>query len=108
MQEIFKALISYWHPKLELCGFVDKNNNIVEVENKHVNPANHFAIDDVPADAVAMWHTHPSGCCNLSTDDYHLFRRLPKLIHIIVGREDVAYYFIDTDEAVLRGDDNVS
>lgn len=107
MQAVFSKLKEYYHPKLERCGFVTRDNEIVEVDNLHQNPTNHFAIDDIPAEAVALWHTHPSGCCNLSVDDYHLFRRLPQLVHIIIGH-DIAYYYVDTDGSVIRGDDNVS
>ena len=107
MRAVLESLKTYWHPKFERCGFVTKSNEIVEVENKHVDPSNHFAIEDVPADVVALWHTHPSGCCNLSIDDYHLFRRLPHLIHIIIGH-DIAYYYVDLDGSVTRGEDDAS
>ena len=106
MQVVLETLQSYWHPRVERCGFVTRDNEIVEVDNLHPNPTTHFAITDVPANAIALWHTHPSGCCNLSVDDYELFKRLPQLIHIIVGQTDSAYYYVDTDESVIRGDNH--
>lgn len=95
-------LISYWHPLLEKCGYITLENEVVELPNVHLDPKNGFQLNEVPKEAVALWHTHPSGCPNLSVEDYHLFKSYPKLLHTIVGREDVAYYFVDADGALLR------
>ena len=106
MQALLNKLLDYWHPTLERCGFITGNNQILEKDNLHQDPKNHFALEDIPEGAVALWHTHPSGCCNLSMDDYKLFKSLPSLIHVIVGQQEVAYYYVDEDGEVIRGEDN--
>ncbi len=108
LQTIFNNLQTYWQPQFERCGVVLKDNSIVELENTHSEPKNNFAMVNIPADAVALWHTHPHGCANLSVEDYHNFKNHPQYLHIIVGQREVAYYYVDTDGSVLRGDDHVS
>lgn len=98
-------LLTYWHPSLERCGYIDAENGIFELKNTHADPRNNFELKEIPNSAVALWHTHPSGCANLSVEDYHLFKLLPNLLHVIVGRLEVAFYFVDIDGAVLRRED---
>lgn len=104
MQTLIEQLQTYWKPQVERCGYVDLDNNIIEVDNIHENPKEGFELATLPAEAIALWHTHPSGCPNLSVADYHLFASLPKLIHAIIGQAEVVLYFVDTDGAVLRGE----
>jgi len=101
-------LLSFWNPNVERCGYVDLNNNVFELPNIHEDKKNGFEIVSIPPEAIALWHTHPSGCPNLSIEDFHLFNSLPKLLHIIVGIREVAYYFVDVDGSLLRGKPDVS
>ena len=108
LQEVFNSLQSYWQPQVERCGAVLEDNTIVEVANTHKDPAHNFSFDEIPAKAIALWHTHPSGCANLSAEDYRTFQNHPQYLHIIIGQKEVAYYFVDTDGSVIRGEDHVS
>jgi proteasome lid subunit RPN8/RPN11 len=95
-------LLPFWNSHQERCGYVDLNNNVFELPNIHEDKKNGFELAEIPPEAVALWHTHPSGCPNLSIEDFHLFNSLPHLLHIIVGIREIAYYFVDTDGSLLR------
>ena len=95
-------LLPFWNSRQERCGYVDLNNNVFELPNIHEDKNNCFELAEIPPEAVALWHTHPSGCPNLSIEDFHLFISLPHLLHIIVGIREIAYYFVDTDGSLLR------
>ncbi len=100
--ELETRLLSFWNSQTERCGYMDLCNHIVELENIHEDKRNGFEVASIPPEAVALWHTHPSGCPNLSIEDYHLFCSLPNLLHVIVGKNEVAYYFVDTDSSLIR------
>lgn len=100
-------LLSFWSPSVERCGYVNLNNEIFELPNIHEDKKNGFELAEIPPEAVALWHTHPSGCPNLSIEDFHLFNSLPNLLHIIVGIREVAYYFVDVDGSLLRKENNL-
>lgn len=98
-------LLPFWNNKAERCGYITLDNGFFELENIHETPREGFEIAAIPKEAVALWHTHPSGCPNLSVEDFHLFKSLPHLLHIIVGQTELAYYFVDTDGTLLRRND---
>jgi|DEB19_MinimDraft_2_1074335.scaffolds.fasta_scaffold01773_6 proteasome lid subunit RPN8/RPN11 len=100
--EVIKNLLSQWHPLTEKCGYITLEDEVVELANVHTDPKHGFQLEEIPEKAVALWHTHPSGCSNLSVEDYHLFKSYPKLLHVIVGYDAVSYYFVDADGALLR------
>lgn len=100
--ELIRKLLSHWHPLTEKCGYITLEDEAIELENVHTDPKHGFQLEEIPKGAVALWHTHPSGCSNLSVEDYHLFKSYPELLHVIVGHDTVSYYFVDVDGALLR------
>jgi proteasome lid subunit RPN8/RPN11 len=99
-------LLSFWNRDTERCGYIDLSNKVFELPNIHEDKKNGFELAEIPKEAVAIWHTHPSGCPNLSIEDFHLFSSLPHLLHVIVGIREIAYYFVDTDGSLLRKEEN--
>ena len=65
-------LLPFWNSHQERCGYVDLNNNVFELPNIHEDKKNGFELAEIPPEAVALWHTHPSGCPNLSIEDFPL------------------------------------
>ena len=90
---------SHWNNHTECCGVVLANDRVVKLNNIHPDPSNGFAIcseelDELMPLVTAFWHTHPSGCINLSLEDYYSFLKFPAHQHIIVGDQRHAVYYV--------------
>lgn len=83
------------------------DGSIVELDNVASDPRDAFAVR--PEDmlrhvdrAVATWHTHPRGSCNLTVEDWDGFRAWPQLKHWIVGLDGQACYEVTERGSILR------
>lgn len=62
---------------LEVCGFIMKDDSVIEIPNTSANPESGFLMSvhhlstliTDPDDIVAIWHTHPNGTTHLSGED---------------------------------------
>jgi len=107
-----KSLVEYWNPLVERCGLILADGKILEVPNTHPKPEDHFSIarsyfTEYP-DALATWHTHPSGQANLTVEDYRAFLTQPNLFHYIVGDGIVWGFYVKENRVYLYEDDGVS
>lgn len=92
-----RKLLEFGGGDVERCGFILRNNTVVETKNVSGNPNESFMIDakDILAhvdDAFATWHTHPTTDSRLSGTDYLTFLNWPHLTHYIVGTDGVRAY----------------
>lgn len=92
-------LNNFWHPHLERCGFILKNNTVIECENISDTPQLTFKIADSDIEKYAeniycFWHSHPSDDVNLSLKDYQLFLLYPEHKHRIYGSKVFAEYYV--------------
>lgn len=106
------TLHEYWNPLTERCGLILRDETILEIPNKHENPANGFSFPrsyfDQNPGALATWHTHPTGNPNLSYEDYKIFLSQPKLFHYIVGDGIVWGFYVRNNKVFLYEDAGVS
>lgn len=88
----------------ERVGFVTPNS-FEEVVNVSPDPINSMVVS--PSDvlkyteekqATATWHTHPNSTCNLSGEDYGMFKTWADLYHIIIGKEGFKVYKFDEEK----------
>lgn len=75
------------------------NGQLIELENVSPEPDKSFSVDPAALvqhedDAVATWHTHPTGPAGLSGQDYLGFLQWPDLLHVIVSPEGCLGYII--------------
>lgn len=92
-------LLKYWNKNVEVCGVILDRENVVVCENRSTTPHDTFQISPETLESLAstpthFWHTHPSNCVNLSMDDYNAFLKFPDQIHLIVGKDRVAEYYV--------------
>lgn len=92
-----KLLDFYKEDGQERVGFVLLDNSVIEVQNTHPNPDNHFDVSAADLieyeDKIAgTWHTHPGKNSNLSVDDQAAFAMYPEATHYIIGNDGVRSY----------------
>lgn len=81
----------------ERCGFVLKDDSIVELENIHPEPQLGFEIDSVEIlryidDLKIIWHTHPGSTSTLSGEDKNYMEMWPDVEHVIIGSDGLKVY----------------
>lgn len=96
-----------WSEVYERCGFILKDGSVVEFENKHPQPSLAFFIEESEFEKYAgkiatVWHTHPDSNVNLSVADYHAFLAKPELLHMIIGRKNLAVYSVSEGVVYIR------
>lgn len=100
------ATLSRFHtPGPERVGLILRNGEIVELNNISGAPDNSFGVAPeemirYEGEAVATWHTHPSGTAAISTEDYLGFRMWPDLLHLIVGTDGVRGYTVKRNAVI--------
>jgi proteasome lid subunit RPN8/RPN11 len=102
MKEIVSNLKKLYDPdcKVELCGVVLINDEIMAVTNTHSAPEKGFIIPAVfmvehEEHIFATWHTQPDSTSNLSEEDYFGFLQWPQLHHFIVGVDGVRCFRVE-------------
>lgn len=89
-----------WHPTLEQCGFILKNQEVVFIGNLSRNPEVSFEISEKDIEKIGLeniecfWHSHPSNNLNLSLDDYAAFLKYPDHKHRIYSQTSFAEYYV--------------
>lgn len=106
--EVLKTLLGYWNPTIEVCGLVLDQEMVILCENRSTTPHESFEISRTDVEnrlqnLTHFWHTHPSGCVNLSVDDYKAFLNFPKQKHLIIGNGRIAEYYV-IDDVVYRSE----
>ena len=93
-----------WHPSKELCGYIAADGSIVNLENFSTRPEQEVAInlEEVPDDALGLWHSHPSNDINLSVEDYINFLQFPEYIHRIYSKDSYAEYYVRNNVVYRR------
>lgn len=86
----------------ERCGFILRDNSIVEVENLALNNNDGFEMSgkDILSymyEAIGSWHTHPGSPSNLSMGDYDGFFNFKGMDHYIVGIDGIRRYYFKDD-----------
>lgn len=92
---------------IEACGFVLKDGSLLQVDNVAKNPEENFQVSEEDLDlyeaqAVATWHTHLNGTCNLSVEDYMCFLVFPQLEHYIYDGGRLATYTVQDNLILLK------
>jgi hypothetical protein len=92
-------LLKHWNKNLEVCGVILNREKVVVCENRSTTPHESFQISSETLESLGntpthFWHTHPSNCVNLSMDDYKAFLNFPDQIHLIVGQDKIAEYYV--------------
>ena len=109
MPALKDKLLKMWNEEdtKERCGFILKNNVVLEVENTHPQPE--FGFEICAKDIVenedklkGTWHTHPNSNAILSHEDYTCFLNWPKLEHYILGQNGIRRYVVK--DGVLQND----
>ena len=91
---------NFWHPEVELCGVILKDQTVIHVENKSANPYSTFEIseDDIQKTGLEnieiFWHSHPNNDENLSLQDYRSFLQYPHHKHRIYTENGFAEYYV--------------
>lgn len=83
----------------EACGFVMKDDSIIEIPNASIDPHNSFAMSRYhlnskipnPELIEAIWHTHPSGSIYPSPGDLDMMA-VCQWRYLIVTKTQVAEY----------------
>lgn len=96
----------------ERGGYIDKENNFIEVENIFDSPNSAFLFsyedeDRLSENGTATVHTHPNASSNLSKDDYDTFLNWWSLYHLIVGKDGITCYKISESGSVVKEEINV-
>lgn len=110
MSNIDIQLKAFWDPTVERCGFILKNQTIVEVPNSHPQPTLAFHINQsgfkkYAEEIAATWHSHPTTGPNLSVPDYFGFLSYPDLYHYIIAKEKIWCYYVENG-VVLKYENN--
>jgi proteasome lid subunit RPN8/RPN11 len=90
----------------ERVGIIRRDFSLVEFENIHEKPEDHFRIKGADVlqledeDTYATWHTHPDDDSNLSAEDYRCFLDWPQLAHFVIGTDGITRYGIVEDAIV--------
>lgn len=97
-------LSNTWHQKKELCGYITADGSTVQLQNFSTNPEKEISInlEDVPSDAIGLWHSHPNNDVNLSVEDYINFLHFPEYIHRIYSKDTYAEYYVRNDVVYRR------
>ncbi len=107
-----KLLSFYSDDGIERGGYL-KGNEVIEVENDHINPLEGFSFscdslemleDD---EVIATFHTHPNGEKNLSKQDCEAFKNWANLLHFIVGKDGISCYKVSERNTILIEEINV-
>jgi proteasome lid subunit RPN8/RPN11 len=110
---LLPPISTYFNTKEERIGLILKDDSVVELRNVSPQPDQFFdyspeEFSKLIEDAKATWHTHPSGQCNLSIEDRIFFLSWPKLLHYIVGGNDIWCYRVLNGMVVLDEKDDHS
>lgn len=105
---MFATLSHKYSKDKERLGFVLSDGSIIELENvaEDSTTTGEARAEDIIKycdDAVATWHTHPMGSCEMSEDDASHFRAWPGLDHYIIGEDGVKRYFVDNGRIKCGG-----
>lgn len=82
----------------ERAGFVLLDGEVIELTNVAEDKVTKF---DASPDEIllhcnkpiaALWHTHPDGSANLTSEDWHTFLAWPDVEHIIVAKDEIRFY----------------
>lgn len=90
----------FWDPHVELCGFILKDQTVVQVENKSATPHSTFEISEEDIQKTGLenieifWHSHPNKDINLSLQDYRSFLQYPHHKHRIYTENGFAEYYV--------------
>lgn len=103
-----KALRTYWSDRVERCGFILTNGQVIEVENVANNPETEFEIaesvfNEYADEIKATWHTHTGTNANLSLEDYLTFLAFPEYQHWIVSAKKTVLFGIEENSVVIQG-----
>lgn len=96
----------------EACGFVLRDNTVVECRNTADDPVNNFRIDPVDValwweteQVAALWHTHPQAPAVPSEEDERIAGESwlagPYLVYSVTD-EDLGWYAWDADTGKLE------
>lgn len=97
----------FWSPIVERCGFILKDGSVVELENTHPQRSHAFSISDSDFEKyegriATVWHTHPDSNVNLSVADYRAFLTKPEVLHMIIGEQHTALFYVEDQTVLIR------
>lgn len=84
-----------WDPKVELCGVISPDQEIISSTNRSKTPelTFEFTLEDLEG-TIGTWHSHPSGSANLSLMDYQFYQSWANKTHFIISASEVRCYVV--------------
>lgn len=82
----------------ERGGFVLVNGLIIELTNIAEDKRTTFqasseeVLEHCNKAIAAVWHTHPDGSANLTSEDWETFLAWPDIEHIIIAKDEIRFY----------------